>query len=60
MTRHPSRWGRALGLGLGRIALVGASGAGVIDGAAAFAAPTYDMTIGQPGSRLRLPLGDGV
>ena len=57
MTRHPSRWGRALGLGLGGVALVGASGAGVIDGKAAFAAPTYDMTIGQPGAAFVYPWG---
>ncbi|MGD0448147.1 MAG: NHL repeat-containing protein [Candidatus Dormibacteria bacterium] len=57
MTRHPSRQGRAIGLGLGVIALAGASGAGVIDSQAAFAAPTYDMTIGQPGTAFVYPWG---
>ncbi len=59
MTRHSSRAGRGLGICLGVIAITGASGASALDTQAApsFTAPTYDMTIGQPGNAFVYPWG---
>lgn len=53
------RGGRAIASAIGAIALATASGAGLLDAQAAggFTAPSYDMTIGQPGSAFVYPWG---
>jgi DNA-binding beta-propeller fold protein YncE len=59
MIRHSSRGGRALGIVLGSIAIAAASGTGTLaaQAAPAFTAPSYDMTIGQPGAAFVYPWG---
>jgi len=59
MIHRSRRGGRALGIALGSLAIGAASGAGALSAQAApaFSAPTYDMTIGQPGSAFVYPWG---
>ncbi len=59
MIHRSSRGGRALAIALGSLAIGAASGAGVLSAqaAAAFTAPSYDMTIGQPGAAFVYPWG---
>ena len=58
--RDRSRLGFGPALGLIAV-LTGASGlAASTSASAAYQAPTYDMTIGGPGKRLRLPVRRGL
>jgi DNA-binding beta-propeller fold protein YncE len=59
MIRHPGRGGRTLGTALAVLAITATAGPGVLDTQAAsgFTAPTYDMTIGQPGNAFVYPWG---